>query len=149
MSDTHAAVESLRIAKAYYDRLVDTPKLTPNEQLDCITFAAHHLAKARQADPTVTLEVETKGGITTWTQEMLSASVLYFQAIREGALEDQQGCLKSLETLQQASVYAPDRPYIHRAIAEVPLKLPSRMAASPLKADNRHTGLGRKNAKVP
>lgn len=124
MPDTAAAQESLRIAKGYYDRLLsEHQKLSPNQHLDCIKFAAHHLANARAADPTAHLEVQTPKGTTTYTQEFLSAQILYFQAKREAALDDEEGCLKSLETLKQASVYAPDRPYIHRAIAEVLLKL--------------------------
>lgn len=118
------AQDSLRIAVGYYDRLLEDSKLTPNQQLDMVKFGAHHLAEARKADPTATFATLTPKGLpVTYTQEFLSAQLLYFQAVREGALEDEEGCLKSLETLKQASAYTPENPFIHRAIAEVLLKL--------------------------
>lgn len=129
MHDTAAALDSLTIAKGYYDRLSEQ-KLTHSEQLDCIKFAAHHLARARAADPTAVLEVETSKGTETYTQEILSASILYIQASIEAAHEDQASWNKALETLKQASAYAPNLPYIHRKIAEVMLKLHRRDEAA-------------------
>lgn len=122
MPDTAAAIASIKIAKGYYDRL-DNNKLTYSEQLDCLKFGAHHLAQARAADPSAILKIDTPKGSEIWTQEILSASFLYIQASLEAAHEDEASWKKALETLKQASVYAPNLPYIHRKIAEVLLKL--------------------------
>lgn len=121
--NTAAAVESIRIAKGYYDRLFQDPKLTATEQTDCLKFAAHHLAAARTADPTAVLLIDGKNGTERWTQDFLCAQVLYHQSVMEAAPEDEAGCLKALETLKQATAFAPDTPFIHRGIAETLLKL--------------------------
>lgn len=122
MTDTAAAIASIKIAKGYYERLSEK-NLTYSEQLDCLKFGAHHLSLARAADPAAVLTIDTPKGCETWTQEILSASFLYIQATIEAAREDDEGYKKAFETLKQASVYAPNLPYIHRKIAEVLLKL--------------------------
>lgn len=149
MTDADAAIDAIRAAKSYIDRLyAENSKLTVTQQFDYLKFASMHLANARRLDATAVLAVPTKDGTAIVTQDHFCAQVLYYQGVLEAAQDtDLPGCEKALETLKQASVYAPQKPYIHREIASVLLKLHRRdealtaarfaLALDPDNADSR------------